>query len=120
MPQRPQRPCRHKGCRNLHRNANGYCDEHQTDAKAWVRKKSTQETTTQRGYGWKWQKLRERILERDGHLCQVCLKAGRVKIGTEVDHKINKAQGGADDPSNLQAICHDCHEAKTQQESRRR
>lgn len=120
MPQRPQRPCRHKGCRNLHRNANGYCDQHKDDAKAWARKESAPKTTTQRGYGWRWQKLRQRILERDKYLCQPCLEEGRITEGRDVDHKINKAHGGTDDPENLQVICPSCHKAKSQQESQRR
>lgn len=120
MPQRPQRPCRHKGCRTLHRNANGYCDQHQDDAKAWARKEAAPKTTTQRGYGWRWQKLRQRILERDKYLCQICLAAGRITVASEVDHIINKASGGTDDPDNLQSACGPCHKAKTLQESQRR
>lgn len=120
MPQRPRRPCRHKGCRNLHRNANGYCDQHQDDAKAWARKQPAPKTTTERGYGWQWQKLRQHILRRDKYLCQPCLEAGRITEAKDVDHIINKAQGGTDEPENLQAICGACHKAKTQRESMER
>ncbi|WP_221899405.1 HNH endonuclease [Xanthomonas sp. GW] len=38
---------------------------------------------------------------------------------TEVDHILNVAEGGTDDDANLQAICTDCHGAKTQAEARR-
>ena len=43
---------------------------------------------------------------------------GRYTSASEVDHKINKASGGTDDDSNLQAICKTCHEVKTEHESR--
>lgn len=66
-----------------------------------------------RGYGNAWNKLRKVILQRDCHLCQPCLRAGRVTSATQVDHIKPKAKGGTDDEGNLQAICTPCHEAKT-------
>lgn len=75
---------------------------------AWSR-----ESRHKRGYDWRWVKLRAAILQRDQHLCQPCLKAGRPTPATQVDHIKPKAKGGADDQSNLQAICTDCHRAKT-------
>ena len=74
-------------------------------------------STTERGYGAQWQKLRRDILQRDHGLCQPCKRAGRVTLATEVDHIRNKAQGGKDNPANLQAICRPCHAAKTADES---
>jgi len=38
--------------------------------------------------------------------------------GTDVDHIINLAQGGTDDPSNLQLLCHWHHNKKTQLEAK--
>lgn len=70
-------------------------------------------TTTERGMGWQWQKLRLRILRRDDYLCQPCWKAGRPTEATEVDHIIPRHKDGDDDEDNLQAICTDCHKAKT-------
>jgi 5-methylcytosine-specific restriction protein A len=70
-----------------------------------------------RGYGRSWDKLRLTILARDKHLCQVCLKAGRITVATEVDHIKPKAQGGTDDPENLQSIDKACHAAKTEDEA---
>lgn len=64
-------------------------------------------------------------MQRDGGLCQVCLKAGRYGvIAYAVDHIVSKAKCAAlrwsdartDDPSNLQAICAPCHEVKTEAE----
>ena len=70
-----------------------------------------------RGYGSQWDRQRLLILERDGGLCQPCARAGRVQGGRTVDHILNKAQGGTDDPANLQTICDPCHASKTHRES---
>lgn len=66
-----------------------------------------------RGYGTAWNKLRFRILARDKHLCQPCMRKGRVRPASHVDHIIAKAKGGTDDEGNLQAICTACHKDKT-------
>lgn len=84
-----------------------------------------QGNTTERGYGHAWRKLRTFILERDHYLCQVSMAKGLVVQATEVDHRIGKAEWlalhgtlhGVDDPSNLQAISHEEHAAKTQAEA---
>ena len=70
-----------------------------------------------RGYDSRWVKTRARILERDMHLCQVCLAQGRATPATEVDHVTPKSLGGTDEPENLSAICSPCHQAKTQAEA---
>jgi 5-methylcytosine-specific restriction protein A len=66
-----------------------------------------------RGYGTEWDKVRKVVLERDKGLCQVCLRDGRVTGAKTVDHIKPKAQGGTDDPANLQVICASCHLNKT-------
>jgi 5-methylcytosine-specific restriction enzyme A len=66
-------------------------------------------TSTERGYGTAWRKLRDSILKRDCYLCQVCSTKGRVTIANQVDHIIPKAKHGTDDPDNLQSICARCH-----------
>ena len=74
--------------------------------------------TAARGYGRAWQRLRLAVLKRDRFVCQCmrCKAANRVRLATEVDHIVSKAQGGTDDPSNLQAIASECHKVKTQEE----
>lgn len=59
------------------------------------------------------QESRQRILKRDNGLCQACLRRGLITIGDEVDHIIGLAQGGTDDDSNKESLCHDCHATKT-------
>lgn len=58
-------------------------------------------------------------MARDQHMCQPCKAIGRITEATEVDHILNLAEGGTDDLSNLQAICQECHKAKTTEESKR-
>lgn len=80
-----------------------------------------------RGYGYRWEKTRIRILERDNGLCQPHLKQGHTAIGTQVDHKVSKAEARSlgwkheqiEDDSNLQTICDECHREKTARESRK-
>ncbi len=67
--------------------------------------------------GRPWRHKRDGILQRDKHLCQSCIKAGRITRATEVDHIIPIAFGGTGEDSNLQAICETCHRAKTAQEA---
>lgn len=77
-------------------------------------------TRQERGYGAAWDRLRATILKRDNYVCQCedCKAAGLVKPATHVDHRIPKAQGGSDDPSNLQSMNVACHMRKTAREAR--
>lgn len=115
MAKRPQRPCRAQGCRELHRNGNGYCDVHQDMAAAWGG--SRRASASERGYGAAWRQQRKAALRRDYHQCRPCAAKGVVTYGNEVDHVIPKSQGGTDDLENLQTICKDCHDEKTRRES---
>lgn len=74
-------------------------------------------TRKQRGYGWAWEQLRARILQREP-ICRVCRAAGRAAVATTVDHITPKHQGGTDDEGNLQPLCKPCHAVKTAKEGR--
>jgi 5-methylcytosine-specific restriction protein A len=67
----------------------------------------------------KWDKLRARILYRDGGLCQTCKREGRIRPATQVDHVVAVSNGGTDDEANLAAICTPCHKTKTKAEGGR-
>lgn len=116
MARRPSSPCRAKLCRSLTRERHGYCEAHEHLARGWQRHQQGK-SSSQRGYGSQWRKLRMLVMERDKWLCQPCLQQGRPTPAYAVDHIVNKAEGGTDSPSNLQAICRPCHQAKTQQEA---
>jgi len=82
----------------------------------------SKESSTKRGYGYKWQQLRLAALKRDKGLCQPCRRAGRVTLATAVDHIMPKAECRrlripSDYMNNLQGICKDCHDKKTMKEN---
>lgn len=125
MPQRPNKPCRHRGCGTLTRDASSYCEEHRAEAVGWAR--SNASSAAERGYGGEWRKIRARVMRRDVGLCQPCARLGAVSLAQEVDHIVNKAQAKGlgwtqqrvDAEENLQAICKACHKSKTAREARR-
>lgn len=110
------RPCRHTGCPNIvtSRSQKGYCDTHAQYRTNW-NKRDKRLTTSARGYGSEWRKLRQIVLKRDHYLCQCddCRRTNRINAAHDVDHIIPKAQGGTDDLSNLRAISTECHRLKT-------
>ena len=58
--------------------------------------------------GTKWNALRLRVLERDGHVCAYC---GRE--ANSADHIIPKDAGGKDELGNLVAACLSCNGRKS-------
>ena len=59
-----------------------------------------------------WRRLREWYRARHP-LCEECERNGRVALAQVVDHIIEIADGGDPvDPSNLQSLCHACHNRK--------
>ena len=111
MATRPRILCRHRGCTRTVAES-GFCDRHAGEAVGWHRTSTA--SSSDRGYGAYWRKLRISILQRDNWLCQVC----HVADASEVDHIVPKSLGGSDDADNLQAICRDCHIEKTQKEAK--
>jgi 5-methylcytosine-specific restriction endonuclease McrA len=61
-------------------------------------------TTTQRGYGHAWTKLRAKLLAD----CPYCVWCGSVER-LSVDHIVPRNQGGTDDLSNLRVLCFSCN-----------
>jgi 5-methylcytosine-specific restriction protein A len=117
-PTRPLRACRTPRCPGLVER--GYCETCRarlglTDRQArtgshwsdWNRG-----TSTQRGYGVEWRRLREQVLTAEP-LCRPCQQQHRVSIAKEVHHIIAKADGGTDALSNLEPRCVSCHRTAT-------
>jgi len=52
--------------------------------------------------GREWERIRQQVLARDGHVCQV---KGCGQAATHVDHITPKSLGGNDSLDNLQAMC---------------
>lgn len=72
------------------------------------------QSSTQRGYGYKWQKARAAYL-KEYPLCVKCNATADISVATEIDH-IEPHRGNQSlfwDSSNWQALCKPCHSKKT-------
>lgn len=56
------------------------------------------------------------MILRSNPLCVLCLAEGRTTVATDVDHIVPRRQGGSDEESNLQPLCHSHHSQKTGRE----
>lgn len=63
--------------------------------------------------GRKWMATRERILLRDGYMCQCEDCKGTKLLAQEVDHVVPLERGGTDDDANLRSMNVECHKRKT-------
>ncbi len=74
-------------------------------------------SSTQRGYGYKWQKAREHFLSQPRNvLCVMCEADGRVKAASVVDHVVPH-RGDLKlfwDRKNWQPLCKPCHDSRKQ------
>ena len=83
------KPCRggrsghadHPGCPQL--TNEGKCPKHRTEEQRQV--DASRGGSTERGYGYRWQKYRERFL-RENPLCAICEREDRPALATVVDH----------------------------------
>lgn len=118
MPSVAAKPCRAPGCGVLVRDGGGYCQAHKRAVKKET--ESRRESSTKRGYGYKWQQAREKFL-REHPLCQCpdCQEGKlRLRKADTVDHIIPHKGDYALfwDRSNWQAMTKDCHDKKTARE----
>lgn len=67
-------------------------------------------TTTQRGYGAAWRKIRKLTLAREP-LCRFCYEKGLTVDADEVDHIDGNSFNN--DPDNLRPLCRPCHLLRT-------
>lgn len=65
-----------------------------------------------------WKKTREIILKRDAYLCADCMKQNKLTPAEEVHHITELTPENINDPSvtlspsNLVALCRECHRAR--------
>lgn len=81
------------------------------------RERKPRGNTTQRGYGWRWQRARLAFIRRHP-LCRACESDGRVEVSQVVDH-IVPHRGDMVlfwDRKNWQPLCVSCHNAKSARE----
>jgi 5-methylcytosine-specific restriction protein A len=117
MPTRAKQVCRKAGCGRLCDGS--YCDRHQRRSGRSDEGRERQRendrrrgSSSSRGYGANWQKLRHMVLCRDP-LCQLKILCDGMEVSTEVDHIVPKKSGGDDSLENLQGACGRCHRHKT-------
>jgi 5-methylcytosine-specific restriction endonuclease McrA len=53
--------------------------------------------------------VREAVLERDGHKCQICGREGTKRNPLTMHHIIYRCQGGRSTLDNLVTWCTECH-----------
>ena len=83
-----------------------------TNPDSW---RNGKESSTSRGYGYKWQKAREGHL-RNSPLCVMCQRDGRVTAATVVDHAVPH-RGNMEvfwDRENWQSLCKFHHDTEAQ------
>lgn len=111
----PKKFCAVKGCNKLIHPTESYCDECKAKkSKEYDRQRGT---STERGYGYRWRRYRERFL-KENPLCAECLKSNQLTSATVVDH-IVPHKGNMVlfwDPKNHQSLCKHCHDVKTAKE----
>lgn len=114
MALKPMKPCGAPACGALVRGVR-YCPKHEHLTKQATREHDDRrESSTQRGYSYKWQQARKGYLAKHP-LCAECERQGRIAAATDLDHIIPH-KGDKDAfwvRSNWQGLCHPCHSRKT-------
>lgn len=112
MPRKSAGVCRSRGCWQP-ANASLYCTEHESEGRQ-PRQYDHRLSSSKRGYGARWRKLRKMQLSRHP-LCNdpYGVHGGVRVVATDVDHITPKSKGGKDSLENLQSLCHSCHSLKT-------
>jgi 5-methylcytosine-specific restriction protein A len=76
-----------------------------------IQRSGPKQTTTERGYGWLWQKLRKVILAEES-LCRICWEQDHIATpATEVDHIDGDSFNN--ERENLRPLCRTCHLQRT-------
>ena len=116
MPARPQRPCKHTGCKQLTREEHGFCGAHLAHHEPW--KSAKERPAYHRWYGsTRWKKAREVFLLQNP-LCAECMRHDVLRPAVLVDH-IESHRGDRIkfwDKNNWQSLCKRCHDRKTAKE----
>ena len=70
---------------------------------------------TKRITGRRLQRIRKQVFGEQP-ICVACKAKGRVTVATQVDHIVALVNGGEDEHDNRQALCEECHKAKTRRD----
>lgn len=117
MPVKPKSPCKKAGCTKIVTTT--YCEEHTTRrSRDRLYSHSRKDKKEQAFYSTAaWKRLRK--LKLNSHpLCEHCDKNKETKTAQLVDHitPIKDDWGLRLTTSNLQSLCHRCHNVKTARE----
>ncbi|MBW3492284.1 HNH endonuclease [Bacillus sp. FDAARGOS_1420] len=121
MPSKPFKPCQSIGCNELTRDK--YCSKHQDKVQEntryydkYIRNKSSRSFYNSR----LWKDMRELMYRRDHGLCVPCRSKDIIQIGDVVDHIIPIRVDWSKrlEPTNLQTLCHACHNKKTKEDEK--
>jgi len=104
------RPCAVPGCPTLSEDT--HCPAHAQPAHLGWR------ADTERIRGRRLQALRARLFAAEP-FCRLCKAQGRRRLATIRDHIVPLAEGGTDEPSNVQPLCAACSDDKTRAEAKR-
>jgi 5-methylcytosine-specific restriction enzyme A len=116
---KPLKPCAEPGCSKLTRDS--HCAKHKPEHTTY---NPEYETTNQRVEDKKfynskrWRKFRMYVANSKPMICAECQKAGRIRIGGQLDHiKPRKDYPElAFDEDNMQWLCREHHNAKRAEE----
>ncbi|MBG9633138.1 HNH endonuclease [Bacillus thuringiensis] len=122
MPNKPMKPCTSPMCTALTRDK--YCSKHQDKVQdsarhydKYIRNKSSRSFYNSR----LWKDMRELMFRRDHGLCVQCRSKDIIQIGDVVDHIIPIRVDWSKrlEPTNLQTLCHACHNKKTKEDEKK-
>lgn len=118
----PKKICNAVGCNELISMKERYCSTHASDVKRAAHKdydKNRRNKTHHKFYNsLQWKTVREKIMTQYGGLCKQCSELGIDTPADVVDHIIPLTENWELrlKLSNLQPLCHNCHNKKTGKE----
>lgn len=117
-PQRAGLPCQVAGCAGVVRPGDAACSlGHAVRARG----DGGRASAWRRGYDARWKRVRVMWLRRHPLCVDLFGLHGNSPVAaTDVDHVVPLADGGSDDTTNLQSLCHSCHSRKTADDVARR
>lgn len=113
MPRRAPRLCNNPGCGQFQVSGSSYCTEHTKKRRQEWQNAKPRPSSTKRGYGREWRKIRERVLSEQP-ICIFCMDAGRLTAANVVDHIDGNSRNN--DRANLRSLCAPCHSRRTAQD----
>lgn len=124
---KPMKQCNHPVCRILIPFDEQYCAQHthmkREKHKTYNAARVREEPHIQSFYNsTRWRRLSKQVKLRDDYMCQECLRNGSYTTADVTDHIIEVKDDWERrwDVSNMESLCHECHNRKTLAESKRR